>query len=108
MSEKVVRGSRNVFKDLGLPDAETHFLKAQIVGRIYGIIEDQGLTQAQAAKIMGIKQPDVSNLLRGRFRGCSLERLMDFLNAFDQDVDIVVKPKPKSRKAARTKVRIAA
>jgi len=108
MDKEIVRGSANVFADMGLPDADIHFLKAQIVGRIYSIAQDRGLTQAQTGKIIGLKQPDVSNLLRGRFKGYSLERLLEFLNAFDQDVEIVVKQKPERSTAARTTVHVAA
>src|SRR6202035_4468524 len=85
-------GSRNVFKDLGLPNAEEHMVKAQLMYKIDTIMKDRGLKQAEAADLLGIKQPDVSKMLRGEFRQFSVERLLRFLLALDQDVGIVVKP----------------
>ena len=83
--------SGNVFADVGLPDAELHLLKAEIVSRIDDILKERRLTQAAAARIMGISQPDVSKMLRGLFRGFSLERLLVFLAALGQDVTIDVR-----------------
>ena len=85
-------GSRNVFKDLGLPNAEKHFIKAQLVFKIDTLMKERGLKQIGAAALLGIKQPDVSKMLRGEFRQFSVERLLRFLVALDQDVEIVVKP----------------
>jgi predicted XRE-type DNA-binding protein len=85
-------GNRNVFKDIGVPDADEHFIKAQLVFKIDGIIKKRGLTQVETAKLLGIRQPDVSKMLRGEFRQFSVERLMRFLVALDHDVEIVVKP----------------
>jgi predicted XRE-type DNA-binding protein len=85
-------GSRNIFKDLGLPNAEEHLVKAQLVYKIDVIMKKRGLKQAETAKILGVKQPDVSKMLRGEFRQFSVERLLRFLVALDQDVEIVVKP----------------
>jgi predicted XRE-type DNA-binding protein len=85
-------GSRNVFKDIGLPNAEEHLVKAQLVFKIDTIIKDRGLKQVEAAGLFGIRQPDVSKLLRGEFRQFSVERLLRFLVALDQDVQIIVKP----------------
>jgi predicted XRE-type DNA-binding protein len=84
-------GSGNVFADVGLPDAELQLLKAEIVSRIDDILRERRLTQAAAARIMGISQPDVSKMLRGLFRGFSLERLLVFLAALGQDVTIDVR-----------------
>ncbi|HEV2520925.1 MAG TPA: helix-turn-helix transcriptional regulator [Candidatus Acidoferrales bacterium] len=85
-------GSRNVFKDLGIPNAEEHLVKAQLVFKIDSIMKSRGLNQAEAAELLGIKQPDVSKMLRGEFRQFSVERLMRFLVALDHDVEIIVKP----------------
>ncbi len=85
-------GSRNVFKDLGVPNAEEHLVKAQLVYKIDTIMKDRGLKQAEAADLLGVKQPDVSKMLRGEFRQFSVERLLRFLVALDQDVEIVIKP----------------
>jgi len=85
-------GSRNVFKDLGVPNAEEHLVKAQLVYKIDTIIKDRGLKQIEAGKLFGVPQPDVSKMLRGDFRQFSVERLLRFLVALNQDVEIVVKP----------------
>jgi predicted XRE-type DNA-binding protein len=85
-------GSRNVFKDIGVPNAEEHFVKAQLVFKIDTILIARGLKQVEAATLFGVRQPDVSKMLRGEFRQFSVERLLRFLVALDQDVEIVVKP----------------
>jgi predicted XRE-type DNA-binding protein len=82
----------NVFADLGLADAGEHPIKAGLVVRIDRTIRQRKLTQAAAAKLMGIDQPKISAMLAGRFRGYSVERLMRFLVALGHDVEIVVKP----------------
>jgi predicted XRE-type DNA-binding protein len=94
MSHKKRReaGSSNVFKDIGVPHAEEHFVKAQLVFKIDAILKKRGLTQAEAANLFGVRQPDVSKMLRGDFRQFSVERLLRFLVALDHDVEIVVKP----------------
>ena len=66
----------NIFADLGLPDANTHFLKAQVVSEIYRIINQRKLTQAGAGKLMGIPQPEVSRMFKGNFREYSVDRLI--------------------------------
>jgi predicted XRE-type DNA-binding protein len=83
------------------PDAETHFLKAQIVSEIYRLTNERKLTQVEAGKLMGISQPEVSRVFRGNFRGYSIERLIAFLTAFDRDVEIVARPRKKSAKSGR-------
>jgi predicted XRE-type DNA-binding protein len=98
---KVDVGSGNIFADLGLPDADTHFLKAQIVAEIYRLTNQRKLTQAQAGKLIGISQPEVSRMFKGNFREYSVDRLMAFLTAFDRDVEIVVRPHKKAGKAGR-------
>jgi predicted XRE-type DNA-binding protein len=101
-------GAGNIFADLGLPNAEEHQLKAALVVQLHRLIKARKLTQTAAAKVAGIKQPDLSNMLRGHFQGFSLERLMRMLTAFDQDVEITVKPhKRKSREAGQITVRAA-
>lgn len=85
-------GSGNVFRDLGVPNAEEHFIKARLVFKIDTILKKRGLKQVEAAEIFGVRQPDVSKMLRGEFRQFSVERLLRFLVALDQDVEIIVKP----------------
>ena len=98
---QVEAGSDNIFADLGLPDAETHFLKAQIVSEIFRLTKQRRLTQAQAGKRMGISQPEVSRMFKGNFREYSIDRLMEFLTRFDRDVEIVVKPHGKVGRQGR-------
>jgi len=85
----------NVFADLGLADAGEHLIKAGLVVRIDRTIRQRKLTQAAAARLMGIDQPKVSAMLAGQFRGYSVERLMRFLVALGHDVEIVVKPRTR-------------
>jgi predicted XRE-type DNA-binding protein len=85
-------GSRNVFKDIGVPNAEEHLVKAQLVFKIDTIMKARGMKQADAANLFGVRQPDISKMLRGEFRQFSVERLLRFLVALNQDVEIVVKP----------------
>jgi predicted XRE-type DNA-binding protein len=84
---KVEMGSGNIFADLGMPDAEAHFLKAQIVSEICRLTNERKLTRAQAGKRMGISQPEVSRMFKGNFREYSIDRLMGFLTSFDRDVE---------------------
>jgi predicted XRE-type DNA-binding protein len=86
-----------VFADLGLPNAEQELLKAELTIQIYRIIKQRGLTQAQAAKTLGIRQPHVSLLMRNRAGSFSVGRLIDFLTALGQDVEITVRPTRKQR-----------
>jgi predicted XRE-type DNA-binding protein len=102
----VAKGSDNVFADLGLPDAEELLAKAQLASAISDIIDDRELTQAEAAELLGTTQPKVSNLVRGRLEGFSLERLARFLNSLDRDIEILVKPRPRSRERSRIRVKV--
>ena len=104
---RIKRGTKNVFADLGFPDAETHLLKAELVTRIQGVITAQDLTQVAAAKRMGLSQPDVSRLLNGQFRDLSVERLMRLLTRLGCDVDITIR-KHGQAAAARDTIRLSA
>lgn len=84
-----------MFADLGLPNADQELLKARLTLQIYRIIKQRGLTQTQAAKALGIKQPHVSLLMRNRAGTFSVGRLIDFLTALGQDVEITVRPTRK-------------
>ena len=88
----VEKSSGNVFADLGFPHPEQELLKAKLTLQIYRLIKSRDLTQAEAGKILGIKQPHVSALMRNRSGTFSVERLMDFLTALGQDVEISLKP----------------
>ena len=97
----------DIFADLGRPDAQDHYVKAQLIFQMQQIMKARKLTQTAVSKLMGIKQPDVSNLLRGRFRGYSIERILGFLQALDQDIEIVIKPKAANARTARIIVKAA-
>jgi len=87
----VIRSGGNIFADLKLPDADMHMLKARVVIFVAKRIEQLGLTQQAAAKCIGLSQPDVSNLLRGRFEVFSLWRLLGFVRALGSDIEIKVR-----------------
>jgi predicted XRE-type DNA-binding protein len=89
---KAEKSSGNVFADLGFPRPEQELLKAKLTLEIYRIIRERGLKQAEAGRILGIKQPHVSALMRNRAGSFSVERLMEFLAALGHDVEISVKP----------------
>ena len=93
-------GSGNVFADLGLSNPEERLTKAILATQISDLIAEFGLTQQQAATRLGIDQPKVSSILRGRLRGFSTDRLMSFLNALDRDVIITIQPAKKNHPAS--------
>jgi len=99
---KVDVSSGNVFADLGLSNPEERLLKAELVRKISEIITNLNLTQVQAAEILGIDQPKVSLLIRGRLSGFSTDRLIAYLNKLGSDVEITIKPKSENRKFAQT------
>ncbi len=88
----LVASSGNVFADLGLQNPEEVLAKSELVQRIADIIAERKLTQARAAKVLGVDQPKVSALLRGKLDGFSIDRLFRFLNALGRDVEIAVRP----------------
>jgi predicted XRE-type DNA-binding protein len=90
-------GSGNVFADLRLPNPEQELLKAELTLQIYRIIKERNLTQTEAGKILGISQPHVSALARNRAGNFSVGRLLDFLTALGQNVEITVKPARKDQ-----------
>jgi predicted XRE-type DNA-binding protein len=98
----VTPGSDNVYADLGYENPEEMLLKAHLVMLLSKAIKAKGLNQYQAAELLGIDQPKVSALVRGQFRGYSLERLFKFLNTFDLDVEVSVRSKPENRERSLT------
>jgi predicted XRE-type DNA-binding protein len=96
---QVVRSSGNVFADLGLPDAAELHAKARLCAALNQIVERRRLTQSEVAAALGVNQPKVSALLHYKLEGFSVERLMHFLVALGHDVEILVKPRPRSRRA---------
>jgi predicted XRE-type DNA-binding protein len=95
------QGSGNIFADLGLPNAEEHQLKAALVVQLKRLMAEREITQTETARLVDRKQPDLSKLLRGQFKLVSVEKLMRMLTAFDQDVEIAVKPHRKRGEAGR-------
>jgi predicted XRE-type DNA-binding protein len=81
---------RNVWLRLGLPDAEAHFLKAELVLRLDKTIQSLRLTQQSAARRIGATQPELSKILRGKFSEVSLERLLRFLAALGHNIEIKI------------------
>ena len=105
ISEKdYIEGSGNVFADLELPDGEDLLAKADLATKIIAEIQRRRLTQSQAAKVLGIDQPKVSALTRGKLTAFSIERLLRLLMRLGRDIEITVKVKPRSRTAARLHV----
>jgi predicted XRE-type DNA-binding protein len=90
-----VGGGGNVFADLGLPNPEQELMKAELTLHIYRIIKQRGMTQEEAAKALGIRQPHVSLLMRNRAGSFSVGRLMEFLTALGHDVEVAVRPSRK-------------
>ncbi len=87
----IMKGSGNVFADLGLPNPEERLLKARLASAIYDVLEARDWTQAHAAEVLGIAQPDVSNIVNGRLKNFSVERLIYFLSKLDHSITISVK-----------------
>lgn len=100
------KSSGNVFADIGVPDAQEHLAKADLVIGIAALIRSKGLTQTAAAKLIGIAQPDVSRLMRGHFEGFSYDRLFDFLTALGENVRVVVSD-AKTKKEAKLEFEFA-
>jgi predicted XRE-type DNA-binding protein len=100
-NQAVVRSSGNVFADLCLSDAGEKQTRVRLAVAINQIIETRHLSQAAAARLLDINQPKISALVNYRLEGFSVERLMHFLNALDRDVEIVIRKKPRSKRAAK-------
>ena len=98
--EDVHESTGNVFRDMGLPNADERLAKAELARVIRKSIEERGLTQTEAADLLGIKQPDVSDLVRGKLARFSMERLERFLNALDLEIRIQVGPRPRGKRRA--------
>ena len=103
----VEQGSANVYTDLGYRDSESMLVKAQLAAKIAEIVHRRALTQTRTAEILGLTQPKVSDLLKGRFRGISEHRLLECLTRLGRDVHIVIKPTPRSRPNGRLTLSVA-
>ena len=103
----VIASSGNIFADLGLPNPEERLLKAQLAIQIETFIEEKGWTQAEAAEVINLTQPQVSNLLRGRLTGFSVDRLLTILIRLGHDVEVRISPEEHLPGDAQLRVRLA-
>lgn len=101
---EVSSSSGNIFEDLGLPESGELLVKAKLASQISDIVSERKLTQAQAADLLGIDQPKVSALTRGKLSGFSVERLFRFLNTLGSSVEIRIIPATQSEERAQTRV----
>ena len=102
-----IHSSGNVFSDLELPDADERLLKAQLAVQIRRFIEQKDWTQAEAAEVIGLDQPKVSNLLRGRLAGFSVDRLLNILNRLGHNVEVRISAKEYDPDEAQTLVTVS-
>jgi predicted XRE-type DNA-binding protein len=98
--QEVHNSTGNVFRDMGMADAEERLAKAELARVIRKVIRERGLTQTQAADLLGVAQPDVSDLVRGKLSRFSMERLERLLNALDLEIRIQIGPRPKGKERA--------
>jgi predicted XRE-type DNA-binding protein len=103
--DAIHRSSGNVFADIGAADAEERLAKAELSRIIRRTIAERELKQAQVAALLGVTQPDVSDLVRGRLRRFGMERLQRFLTLLGMDVEVRVMPK-SNRRRGRLKVEL--
>lgn len=93
---RVLVGGVNFFKSLGRPDADEAFAKVELAFKIHTLIQKMGLNQTQAARLLCTDRARVSNLMRGRLKEFSIDRLFDFLNRLGQDIDVTIRPKRRA------------
>ena len=98
-AESIEMGSGNVFVDLGLPDADERQLRVQLAARLNDLLKAEGLTQAAAAKRLGIAQPHVSELKNYKLGRFSSERLLHYITLMNRDVEIFIRPRAALPKA---------
>jgi predicted XRE-type DNA-binding protein len=107
MTKRVTKSSGNVFTDIGVRNPDEALVKAKLARVIALAIEARQMTQSEAADLLGIDQPKVSSLVRGKLAGFSIDRLLRFLTALGSDIEIVVKDSPKQNKPGHMKVAVA-
>jgi predicted XRE-type DNA-binding protein len=93
---RVFAGGVNIFKVLGRPDADEAFAKVELAYRIHSLIRQKGLSQTQAARLLCTDRARVSNIMRGRLKEFSIDRLFHFLNKLGQDIDVTIRPKRRA------------
>ncbi|MCL5674534.1 MAG: helix-turn-helix domain-containing protein [Candidatus Omnitrophica bacterium] len=108
IKKTVYRGSDNIFADIGVAHPERVQTRARIMSHIAEIIRKRGLTQKQAADILGIPQSKISCLINGKLSNFSMDHLFELLNSLDADVEIIIKPKTGQEKTATTNVFLGA
>ncbi len=104
---EIVKSSGNVFADLGFKDAEERQTKVLLAAAIHDVLQRRGMSQTEAALRLGINQPKVSALWNYKLEGFSVARLMHFLIALDRDIEILIRTRRRSRRAARIVVKAA-
>ena len=97
---------KSVYQDLGYANADEMLIKARLVTEIADQVKRRGLTQTEASELLGFSQPKLSNLLRGQFRGVSEKKLMECLTRLGRDIEIVVRPAPRSRREGKITVAV--
>jgi predicted XRE-type DNA-binding protein len=97
-------GTGSVFADLGYPDAKERSLKVELAMEVNRILRRRALAQDRVAKLLGIRQPHVSDLVRYRLNRFSVERLMDFLTRLGKDVEIRIAARSSGRRRAAVHV----
>lgn len=106
-SRKIVRSSGNVFADLGFADAAERKTKVRLAVAINDVLHRRGLSQEKSAELLSINQPKISALSNYRLEGFSVERLMRFLTSLNQDVEIIIRNRPRARRPGRVFVTAA-
>ncbi len=104
---KITPSSGNVFADLDFVDAGERQTKVRLAVTINEVLRRRGLSQANAAELLGVNQPKISALSKYRLEGFSVERLMRFLASLIQDVEIIVRNRPRARRPGRVSVTAA-
>ncbi len=101
---EIETSSGNVYEDLQVSDAEVMHVKARLAGKIADILRHRHMTQQQASEVLGMTQPKLSGLLRGKFRGISESKMIECLNRLGRDVDIVIRKAPRNHSQGQTEV----
>lgn len=104
----VERGTTNVFADLGFSDAQERMQKVRLALSVNDVLDSQDLNQSQMAALLGISQPQISNLRGYKLERFSTARLMRFLTLLERDIEIVIRPKRSSGKIGEVAIREAA
>ena len=97
---------KSVYEDLKYANADEMLIKAKLVTEIADELKSRHLTQTEASELLGFSQPKLSNLLRGQFRGVSEKKLMECLTKLGRDIEIVVRPAPRSRREGKISVAV--